>query len=576
MPALHHQLLVAMILTFVCSSPALALDGTQPQRLLCIGDSITAGVAGDPGHGGYRGVLRAALAGSGWDLDMVGTQTAQSWGLEDPEHEGYPGETIEGVAARLSGGEVGWPPQTVTGNGIVAASDPTAILVVLGTNNLQSANYPDPATFDAGWSWDAIGNYRSFLQRLAAEAPDAEILVGTIPTIINGQHNQWSGANASTYVAQFNADLTAMVAELADGGMAIGVVDTTTQVSISGDQLHPDQSCYGVMAQRLASALLALDDGATPVDPPVGDDWRLMAIGDSLTNGWSSPPYGYDAWRERTDDRLQGSPHTYTWVGPNPANNPTRPALRHAAYPGSTISQMHARFYGGVVGYQQDPAGNWSQIVADGHDAIRTLQPTHLLICAGVLDLNADRPVVEVIDDFRAFLDDVFATTDDALDGLTVLVSELPPVADAYKGSDFAATILPDYNRALAAMVADYRSNGRSIRLVTQGLEDGWNRDVEPAPAAHLSPDGLHPTATGNIVFGDRWFAILEEGVVVVDPPVGDGRRVQIRVRGQPGDVRASLDGGGFVDMVDGWMVADGLAADAEHVLRLVPAPHDG
>ena len=64
-------------------------------RIMPLGDSITFGVGGVGGFGGYRGTLYSKLVNQGYSVNFVGTQTANSGSIPDPNHEGHGGWRID-------------------------------------------------------------------------------------------------------------------------------------------------------------------------------------------------------------------------------------------------------------------------------------------------------------------------------------------------------------------------------------------------------------------------------------------------------------------------------------------------
>lgn len=66
-------------------------------KILCIGDSLTAGMEQDAtGFRSYRGALQQLLANAGYTVDFVGTQSsAPATGGKDPNHDGYGGARMD-------------------------------------------------------------------------------------------------------------------------------------------------------------------------------------------------------------------------------------------------------------------------------------------------------------------------------------------------------------------------------------------------------------------------------------------------------------------------------------------------
>ncbi|MER5786499.1 GDSL-type esterase/lipase family protein [Streptomyces mobaraensis] len=95
-----------------------------------LGDSITHGNVGSSTDSGYRPELWDRLDGHAGTLDFVGSE--RSGRVPDPDHEGHPGWTTEGLLSHIGT----WLP----------AAAPNVVLVHIGTNdlheNLQVATAP--------------------------------------------------------------------------------------------------------------------------------------------------------------------------------------------------------------------------------------------------------------------------------------------------------------------------------------------------------------------------------------------------------------------------------------------------
>ncbi|MFJ3901448.1 FG-GAP-like repeat-containing protein [Streptomyces sp. NPDC090025] len=122
--ALAVGLSAALGSLFLSTVPAAAAPQPTPPlvRIMPLGDSITSGEnAGD--HAGYRARLWDLMAGqSRYTPDYVGT--GSSGNLQDADHEGHSGWTIEGTLPRITE----WQ----------KAADPDVILLHLGINDLRN------------------------------------------------------------------------------------------------------------------------------------------------------------------------------------------------------------------------------------------------------------------------------------------------------------------------------------------------------------------------------------------------------------------------------------------------------
>ena len=66
-------------------------------KILCLGDSLTAGMEQDAtGFRSYRGALQMLLTNAGYTVDFVGTQlSTPANGAPDPNHDGYGGARLD-------------------------------------------------------------------------------------------------------------------------------------------------------------------------------------------------------------------------------------------------------------------------------------------------------------------------------------------------------------------------------------------------------------------------------------------------------------------------------------------------
>jgi lysophospholipase L1-like esterase len=154
-----------------------AITATQscpPIRLMPLGDSLTSY------PDSYRGPLYRSLREAGWNVDFVGTGTAEPIGGGDPDHEGHGGYRIgpdaeqdyEGNAANLADRIEGWLAE-------LAGPQPEVIVLNVGTN-------------DIGAGGDTARNAPTKLVALIGELrrliPGVQIVVGGLPP------NGWSDA----------------------------------------------------------------------------------------------------------------------------------------------------------------------------------------------------------------------------------------------------------------------------------------------------------------------------------------------------------------------------------------------
>ena len=215
--------------------PHMAAAQTPPTRIMPLGDSITYGSL----PGGYRNKLYQTLTAAGYNVDFVGTQTANGVAtLPDSDHEGHSGWII----GQLDSNIAGW---------FGAIADPDVILLHIGTNDF-GLNVDTP---------NAINRLDALITKMATLRPYAHIIVTNLMERNEPQN--------TTIQAQFNPYVQARVNAQAALGRRVTFLDMRSAVPLAEmpDQLHPGQAGYDHMADAWLPAIQAIigpqGDGAT-------------------------------------------------------------------------------------------------------------------------------------------------------------------------------------------------------------------------------------------------------------------------------------------------------------------------
>ncbi len=212
-------LLCALLLPFAASAQTMI-------RVLPLGDSITYGSGGTANLGGYRGTLYTLLTNAGYNVDYVGSQTANSSGIPDMDHEGYGGWNIGQIDANIAA----W---------FASFADPDVILLHIGTNdfgqNLDTVN--------------AINRLDALITKMATLRPNAHIIVTNL--MARGEPQ-----NAAIQ-AQFNPFVQDKVNAQAALGRLVTFLDMRAACPITDmpDSLHPNQTGYDKMAAAWLPAI---------------------------------------------------------------------------------------------------------------------------------------------------------------------------------------------------------------------------------------------------------------------------------------------------------------------------------
>ncbi|WP_225878400.1 NPP1 family protein [Spongiactinospora rosea] len=202
-------------------------------RVLPLGDSITYG-NGSSTNSGYRGDLWAKLKAK--SLDFVGSQ--RSGRLPDTDNEGHPGAMISEIAQK----------------GVVAAQRwrPNVVLVHAGTNDMSHGN--------AGAARDALA---ALIDDIHQAAPDATVVVADLVPSRN--------AAVQGRIQEFNTQIRGVVLAYILAGRHVLLADmSAVKPGDLSDDLHPNDSGYGKMADAFYTAIVRAAAGGWIKDPSGG------------------------------------------------------------------------------------------------------------------------------------------------------------------------------------------------------------------------------------------------------------------------------------------------------------------
>ncbi|MEU8762690.1 FG-GAP-like repeat-containing protein [Streptomyces sp. NPDC048659] len=230
--AVAAGLAVALGSVFLGTAPAVAAPAPAPPlvRIMPLGDSITEGALSSNG-GGYRAPLWELMAGqSRFTPDFVGS--GSSGGVQDGDHEGHSGWTIEGILPRVTQ----WQ----------RAADPDVVLLHLGINDLKNDHTaPDKAA----------GRMTELIDTLFANRPGVTV-------IVQGLFTETTGVAAET--VRFNGLLRDQQFDRRARGERFTFVDAPN-VDVATelpDGIHPNDAGYRKMARVYDDALeQAVTDG---------------------------------------------------------------------------------------------------------------------------------------------------------------------------------------------------------------------------------------------------------------------------------------------------------------------------
>jgi len=210
-----------------------------PLRIMPLGDSITHGATV---AGGYRTGLWEQLQRDRWVVDFVGSQFHGPIGI-DRDHEGHPGKAVQFVREEVRD----W----------LNAGRPHVILLMIGTNDVL---YPVHHDFPG-----AAARLDALVGQITTIAPDAEVLVASIPVLANPAAND----RASVFAREVQAIANMRAAQ----GRQVTYVDMYSVLALEdlADGVHPNAAGYEKMADVWYEAIAELmEQRCQPESKPDG------------------------------------------------------------------------------------------------------------------------------------------------------------------------------------------------------------------------------------------------------------------------------------------------------------------
>jgi serralysin len=234
---------------------------TEQPKILAIGDSITSGEHPiEPTPGAYRLQLQNDFVADDLSVDFIGSQTNQETDLNDPEHEGHPGWTINKLTALLD-------------QGLLTDYQPDIVLLMAGTNDVLRH---DQAS-------EVIDDLNQIIDRLQAELPSVPILVSSIPPI---DPTLSKGEQRASVVEEVNAQLPELVEQkgsqvtYVNGGGSLDLDD------LVADGIHPNAAGYQEIGDAWYDSLVK-QDTLTGIDEITGTAYSDRLTGNDQANSLS-------------------------------------------------------------------------------------------------------------------------------------------------------------------------------------------------------------------------------------------------------------------------------------------------
>lgn len=235
-----------------------ALSFCQPLDAVTIwplGDSLTSGFTRP---GAYRPQLHADLAAAGIPVDFVGSATNDSTPYlssnGETHHDGHSGWFISDSASSVDDGKGIFDAVPGWHSGI---TQPDVILLLIGTNDLNQGNLVASAPL----------RFEALLSRLEGLAPEARIIVGSIP--MASETNTYKAptvSNLNDSIDGFNSSIRGIAEDHADNGARIEFLDVNAAMGLSdlgSDGLHFSQAGYDKLGSLWAEAVQVPEPGSS-------------------------------------------------------------------------------------------------------------------------------------------------------------------------------------------------------------------------------------------------------------------------------------------------------------------------
>ena len=243
----------------------------------------------------------------------------------------------------------------------------------------------------------------------------------------------------------------------------------------------------------------------------VAADTRILAVGDSITEGHAGGQCGY---RRALGELLAAPGCEATFVGSRFGDASRDPRCAATSAPHFGLSGLRADFF--VAG---DPSPLEREVAERA--------PDRVLLTLGTNDVFGG----QTIESTAAEIDLAVGQVLGRAPGASVYVANAVPVDDARAGTSGVASRMRRLGEAVGELVERRRAGGERVRLVD--LSTGFD-------AATMTTDGVHPNDVGERLIAERFSrALAADGVCApFDAPakrLASGRWYQIGVPGRPG-----------------------------------------
>lgn len=212
----------------------------QTLRIMCMGDSLTAGFRSSDNNG-YRSTVFNYLTGfrPANDVQMVGGVIV---GSPPYDHsEGHSGYTIDQLM------------ESIQASNIVAQTKPNVVLLMIGTNDVGKHTYPIA---------DAYGKLTGLINYIFLNSERTAVILAQIPPIGLQPGAPGPPSAQQQLVIQYNAIVARVANSFQDAGRNVYLLHTTTTMNdhFPTDPLHLGDYGYKKLGFDFAKAILTINE----------------------------------------------------------------------------------------------------------------------------------------------------------------------------------------------------------------------------------------------------------------------------------------------------------------------------
>jgi hypothetical protein len=223
----------------------------------------------------------------------------------------------------------------------------------------------------------------------------------------------------------------------------------------------------------------------------------IWFIGDSITqSNADGDPQGSP--RKSLYDLLTAHGYRFTYTGHHVRNVDGLPET--GTTPAENLYHYHSGISGSVidepirrrVGMTQSMSTFWTS------GRLAEVKPNIILIMLGTNDMGEKFDLPNAPKRLSALVQTIYDLP--GVGNPKIFLASIPP---SHRNETETASVM-EFNKAVPAIVADFRAKGREIYFVDQFTP------LNDAHKASMRPDNLHPNATGNNTMAGQWYKAID------------------------------------------------------------------